>query len=379
MAFGLGDLAIDVSSACGFIKVDSNLVNSASNKTTAPPTTTPVPTTTPAPTTTSVPTGTTVPSWRQNSTTAPSNQTTPAETTPPTATTTPSVNTYGDYTVSPSSLQIYTMYNDATGYSNTSSTNTYAKIDISYGYLFDTAKVSSLTDRDIAKLWNENESIVIDDAIYNGVNYFVVQSGSNSPKCQPGLSSYFLALVQQNKHSSSNLTAIKNAYYAIIKPRFLVNTLSNIYWKNVQALTNNDKGTYNSILFVINTFGSTATTNTLSTDLSANNVQNIISSSSNSTPFTVDSIWCYQSISIAFELYRYISYFKQNGANTTGSGKPAITSTVNSFLGGYKTYLGKINQVAPKSPLLFLLQNPPNDTNCAVISTLQKYMNDIRF
>lgn len=250
-------------------------------------------------------------------------------------------------------------------------------MDVSYGSLFDTSQISSLKDEEIAKLWNANQSITIDDAIYSGVNYFVMQSKSNAPQCQPGLSSYFLNLIQKNKYSGSTLTSLKNAYYTIIKPRFLMNALSNIYWQNVQSLTNSDKGTNNTILYVINTFASTANTNTLSTDLSENNVANIISSSSVKTPFTMDSIWCYQSISIAFELYRFVSKFQQNGENTSGKGKPPISTTLNSIMGGYNMYLQKVNQVAPTSPLLFLLENPVNDKNCPLMATLQKYINDI--
>jgi hypothetical protein len=387
--FGLADLAVDISSVCDFIKVDSKLADYSNVvKTTAPmetttpvpTTTTPVPTTTtPVPTTTTpVPTtkpldpnATTVPFWREPETTPPYSQietTAPINTTPP-APTTPIANTFGDYTVTPTSLQIYSMYNDSTGYSNTSSTNTYAKMDASYASLFDTSQISSLKDDDIAKLWNANASIALDDVLYSGVNYFVMQSESTTPQCKPGLSDYFLKLIQTNKYSGSILTSLKNAYYAIIKPRFLMKTLSDIYWENVQSLTNSDKGTNNTILFVINTFASTVNTNTISKDLSENNVANIISSSSNPTPFTVDSIWCYQSISIAFELYRFITHFKQKGS---GSGKSAVTTTLDSVMGGYNQYLKKVNQVAPTSPLLFLLQNPPNDTKCPIISTLRK-------
>lgn len=379
--FGLADLAIDVSSVCDFIKVDSTLSNyPAVSKTTAPmTTTTPMATTTPVPTTAAAttprdPNATTVPAWRQSQppkTTNPDAKTIAPTTTP--VATTPIANTFGDYTVSPTSLQIHNMYNSVTGYSNTSSTNIYAKMDVSYGSLFNTSQISSLKDEEIAKLWNANQSIEIDDALYNGVNYFVMQSKSNVPQCKPGLSSYFLNLIQKNKHSGSTLTSLKNAYYAIIKPRFLMNSLSNIYWQNVQSLTNSDKGTNNTILYVINTFASTANTNTLSTDLSENDVANIISSSSVKTPFTTDSIWCYQSISIAFELYRFVSKFQKSGANT----KPPVSTTLDSIMGGYNLYLQKVNQVAPTSPLLFLLENPVNDTNCPLMVTLQKYINDI--
>ena len=340
--FGLADLAIDISSVCEFIKVDSKLTNY------------------PAATTAAVAKGTAT------------QATTPA-------TTTPSTNTFGDYTVSPSSLKIYSMYNSATGYSNTSNVKIYEKMDASYGSLFETYRIGSLSDEEIAKLWNANESISIDDALYRGVNDFVMQHNKNTSQCQTGLSDYFLSLIQKNKHSSRILASLKHAYYIIVKPRFLMKTLSNTYWQNAKSLTNEDKGTNNTILFVINTFASTANTNTLSTDLSENNVADIISSSSNVTPFTTDSIWCYQSISIAFELYRYILQFQRNGAEISGKGKPAISTTFSSIMGGYNQYLEKVTQVAPKSPLLFLLQNPPNDKKCPIKSTLQKYIGDLQF
>lgn len=262
-------------------------------------------------------------------------------------------------------------------------------MDVSYGYLFNTtdSKNNTLSDQDISKKWNENESVSIDDAFYTGVNYFVMQSSSNSPNCQPSLSSYFVTLIKQNKYNTNVLSNIKNAYYAIIKPRFLMNTLSNVYWQDVQSLTNSDGGTYNSVLFVINTIASTVTSNTIAADINATNVYKILSTDTVRTPFTYDSIWCYQTISVAFELFRYVNYFKKNGIKTKGSEKTAVTTTLESVLGGYPIYLKNINtvQTTDSSLLLFLLNNypnftnMPNDKNCPLISTLQKYVNDIRF
>ena len=248
---------------------------------------------------------------------------------------------------------------------------------MSYGRLFDTTQLSKLTEENVAKLWNENAAIMLDDTIYNGSNFFVIQSGLNNRKCAssgkewPGLSSYFLQQIQKNKSSSSVLLSLKMAYYAIIKPRFLLNTLSNVYWQNVQTITNGDKGTQDSILFVLNTFASLSQINTLKEDLTADGVAKIISDDS---PFTLDSLWLYQMMSCAFELYRYVAYFKEYGSATTSSGNPAITTTASIFISGYPIYLQKINQVAPESPLVFLLKNPPNKTDCPIINKLAPYL-----
>jgi len=330
--FGISDLAIDISSACGFIKVDSQLVVS-------------------------------------NTPTKSGNSSASAAT--------PSPNSDDDYTVPYMQLQIYKMYNDATGYSNTSNSNIYLKMDGIYGSFFDSSQLGSMTNENIDQYWNSNKSITIDDALYNGFDYFVMKSGSNNRKCDMGLSSYFLELIKINKSNSATLLSLKNAYYSITKPRFLANTLSNLYWKNAQTLTNSDKGTYNSVLFVLNTIASIAGENTLDKDLSANNVAKIISSSDNATPFTMDSIGGYQSLSVAFELYRFVAYFQKNGGITSGDKSPAVKTTFDRFISGYPQYLKKVSQIAPESPLVFLLRNMPNDKGCPVISKLTPYANTI--
>ena len=444
ITFGLSDLAIDISSVCGFIKVDSKLISIAApttspslfgnvNVTTTPVTTTTV-TTTPVATTTPVPyvtypafeessssLATTMQMFASNtiasSTTSANTFTTSANTVATSANTiatsantfttsantvatsantfTTSANTIatssatvsnkesmmsmstnGDYTVPYTNLQIYTMYNAATGYSSTGNTNIYNKMDASYGSLFDSSQLSSMTDTNIAQLWNSNTSVSIDDAIFNTSNYFVIQSGLQTRQCKSGLSAYFVKLVQKNKSNTTVLLSLKNAYYAVVKQRFLMNTLSNIYWQNVQALTNSDKGTYNSVLFVLNTGASLANTNTLETDLYATDVAKIVSVD---TPFTMDSIWLYQIASVTYELGRFVSYFQQNGANTSGSGTPAITTTFDHFISGYQQYLQKINQIAPNSPLHFALNNLPNSSDCASVKILSQHMNTILF
>lgn len=379
--FGISDLAVDVSSACGFIKFDSKLINPPTTASSTPaPTTTESSNITPAPYSSETPEKTTNPSNKESFETT--DETTPEETTPsstqtplPTsAVATPSANSNDDYTVPYTQLQIYKMYNTASGYSSTSNTNIYKMMDVSYSSLFDSSGIANMTDANIAKMWNSNASIIIDDALYSGSNFFAIQSTQGNRKCDQGLSSYFLQQIQKNKEKTSVLLSLKNAYYAIIKPRFLANTVSNVYWQNAKSLTNSDKGTFNSVIFVLNTIGNLASTNTLAADLSANDVAQVVSSD---TPFTMDSLWLYQIMSVSFELYRFCANFQSNGASTSGSGSPAIKTTASTFISGYQKYLEKVNQSAPKSPLAFLLQNLPSETECSVISKLSSYTNNI--
>jgi hypothetical protein len=473
IAFGLADLAVDISSACGFIKVDSKLIGQSPQipTTTTPTTTTTSNTTasatiiaitsTPTPTNTTkniesftsddTTTETTVPyNTTMASTTAPyitttapyittmanttvpytttmANTTVPytttmVNTTAPYATTTvnttapyattaasttvpcstpkktpeyyyveqtkapttepaettapaPTSNANGDYTMSYTKLQIYTMYNTATGYNSSSNTSMFKIMDSLYGDLFDAAKLGEMSDANIATQWKANAAILIDDAIYNGSKFFVIDSKLKTRQCGKGLSAYFLQQIQKNKNKSSVLLGLKNAYYSVIKPRFLANKLSNLYWQNAQSLTNSDKGTFNSVVFVLNTIADLASTNKLETDLSANEVANILSIGS---PFTMDSLWLYQMMSVAFEMYRFCAYFQSNGSVTSGSNLPAITTTIGKFASGYQQYLNKVNQVAPKSPLLFLSQNYPNPNDCIAFSTLSAYVNNLQ-
>ena len=329
ITFGIADLAVDISSACGFIKVDSQLIK-----------------------------------------TMPKSEADPASTTAPTT-------AEEEYTVPYSQLQIYKLYNDATGYSTATNANIYAKMDLIYGPLFDSSQLESLSDENIDKMWETNQSSVINDALYKGFDYFVIQSESNNRSCEIGLSSYFIQLIKNNKSSSSILQSLKNAYYSIIKPRFLANTLSNVYWKNVKTITNGDKGTNNSIIFALNTFSSIANTNTLLTDLSENNVAQIISDTTSVTPFTIDSILGYHSLSVAFELYRYVKYFEGHGEDTSGDKKAAIKTTYDRFISGYPQYLSKVNQIAPDSPLVFLMRNKLNDKTCPVLSKILPVIDSI--
>ena len=403
ITFGLSDLAIDISAACGFIKVDSKLIKiggkSGSSSTETKPTSTSETqspstsetqspsssetntTMTPAPdsdkkesftdeqsSTTTEPT---------SSTTEPTSSTTTEPPKEPTSSTTAPIETpESDYTVPYTELQIYKMYNTATGYSSTSNTNIYKMMDASYSKLFDSSQISEMPDESIEKLWNSVTGNVIDDAIYNGTSFFAIQSEMTNRQCtQSGLSDYFVSQIQKNKTRASILLSLKNAYYAIIKPRFLMNTPSNIYWENAKSITNSDKGTFNSIIFVLNTGGSLATTNTLETDLSENNVAKIISKD---TKFTMDSLRLYQMMSVAFELYRFVAYFESNGSVTSGNGTPAITTTVSSFISGFPKYLETTSQLASDSPLVFLAKHLPYDTKCEIMSNLEPYVNNLK-
>ena len=372
--FGLADLAIDISSVCGFIKIDSKL-NSLPSATTSP---SPSATTSPSPFYTTSPSLSSTSSPSPFSTTSPSSSDsdnnqgstpTPAATT--ISTSSSSSSNANDYTIPYTQLSIYKMYNDATGYSSTSNANIFKMMDASYGSLFDSSVIANMTDSNIEKMWNANASTVLDDALYNASYFFVIQSGLTNRKCdftQKGLSSYFLGQIKKNKANTAVLTSLKNAYYSVIKPRFLANTLSNVYWQNVKSLTNSDKGTSNSILFVVNTLSSLATANTLSADLSQNEVANILSADS---PFTLDSLWLYQMVSIVFELYRYCAYFQKNKIPYS------ITTTLDTFHSGYQRYLEKINQIVPDSPILFFSQNPPSQTDCSIVNSILPYMKNI--
>ena len=367
--FGLNDLAVDVSSVCDFIKIDSKLVvtNKESFSTFLQETF-------------SDESASPSPSASLPSTTSPdrsSGLSISKNTSSPTPTQQPFKSaTASDYTVPYTELQIYKMYNSATGYSSTSNANTYKMMDVSYGAMFDTAQIGNMTDENIASMWNANKSIAIDDAIYNWSNYYVINSDLNNRQCEFGLSAYFLQQIQKNKKRESILTSLKHAYYAVIKTRFLANSLSNIYWNNAESFTNSDKGTFNSAIFVLNTFSSLANTNTLATDLSENEVADIISKD---TPFTVDAIQLYQIMSIMFELQRFCAYFKVKGSSTSSSGNPAITTDLEKIRSGYKLYLQKVNQIAPSSPVLFLIQNLPADDKCPTVLKLSAYINNVSF
>jgi hypothetical protein len=249
-------------------------------------------------------------------------------------------------------------------------------MDEIYGTLFNPGNLGKMSNENIEKLWNSNKSIELDDAIYNGVYYFAVQPNLKNRQCAyknnqiASLSSYFLNQLTQNKTKSTTIQSLKNAYYAIVKPRFLMNKLSNIYWKNATSFTNGDKGTFNSVIYVLNTCGEIATTNKLEADLSGNNVANVLKD----TPFTKDSLRLYQLMSIGFELYRFVDYFDKK--SLPGSAR-AITTTFTAFISGYPKYLSKVNQVEVESPLVFFMKNLPNNEECPVVDRLLPFVTNL--
>ncbi len=324
--FGLSDLAIDISNVCEFIKVDNQLKGTER-------------------------------AIKNVSESTPKPTEEPAE----------------DYTVPYTELQIYKMYNSATGFSTTSNESIYKMMDQTYGDLFDSTKIGKMSDQKIADMWNSNKSIRQDNHIYNLLNYFVIQSKLANRQCSStnksaiGLSSYYLQQIQKNKESSSILLSLKKSFYSIIKPRFLVNTLSNLYWNNAKQITNSDKGTYNSTIFVLNTYAGLANKNTLSADLAEEKVAKIISED---TTFTMDALWLYQLGSIAIELIRFIERFQRDGGVTSGDGKPAINTTPEKIVSGYPIYLKKVSQVESQSPILFFMENLPDNSDCSVVNDL---------
>jgi hypothetical protein len=369
ITFGISDLAADISSACDFIKIDSKLNEITIDKrqnavqpvpetySTKPPQPTPSYKESFADELEIDPgqsTSTTPPNVTQSTVTP---MTTQAQTTVSMSMPTPTQVTVnldlneGGYSVPYTQLQIYKMYNSATGYSNTSNEKLYAIMDNSYGMLFDSAELSNLTDKNIEKLWNEHTSNSIDNVLYNDTNYFAIQSKSAN-RTRDVFTSYFLQKVKKNKSNAGVLLSLKHAYYAIIKPRFLLNTLSTVYWQNVKYLTNSDKGTHDSVIFVLNTCSSLARNSTLSADLSEADVAKILS---NDTPFTMDSLLLYQLVSISFELYQFVIQFEKNAYVSSNP-----ITTASKFISGYPLYLKKVNQIEQTSPLVFLLQYPPS-------------------
>ena len=312
--FGNNDLVVDVSSICAFLKVDNQLVkvDPSANKFT----------------------------------------------------------TDSDYTTTPSKLKIYNMYNSIAGLSG-SSDSVYKAMDASFESLFDVNKLKTLRPQDISAQWQEVNAIQTDDALYNSVIFFVMQSGNMGRQCpataELGLSDYFLRSIIQNKSNGNALQSLKYAYYAIIKPRFLANLISNMYLQNAQTLTNEDKGSNDSIVFVLNTISDLANNSTLVADLSYNSAASIVGAKNSPIPNN-DTLRMYQTIGIAYELCRFV-----NASNTK------IQTTLSTLAAGYPQYMEKANQSAPLSPLLFLLKNPPDASDCASASNLINHLSNTNF
>jgi hypothetical protein len=279
-----------------------------------------------------------------------------------------------DYTMPKTNLQIYGMFNTYLSANSTSNKLTEA-MDASYGALFDFKTLKNMPAQDISAQWTSLNPVILDDAIYTTVNAFIVHSDENNRRCPAGddaagkgLSSFFLQSIIKNKSSNTTLQSLKHAYYAIIKPRFLANKLSNIYWQNAQSFTNSDKGSNNSILYVLNTFCEIIRTPTLAADLSANGAAKIIG---DKTPFpSKEPIEIYQTASVVYEMGRFIAQFG-------GSGK--IKTTPSTFLAGYPKYLEKATTTPPNSPFLFILKNPPDVNECSSATNLQKGFTELQY
>lgn len=276
-----------------------------------------------------------------------------------------------EYSVPQANLKIDTLYNNsinATQYSSTSGIT--STMDASYGQFFDSNTIQDWTNEKIQTKWNEMNSVQIDDAIYNTAKYFVIQSEEKDRLCLnmatdtsgASFGGYFLQGIIANKFNPSGLLKLKNAYYSVIKPRFLANKASNVYWQNWQTLTNADGKSHDSVVYVINIINGLVTTPTLPEDLSGANTQTIVSSAELKTPFTMDSLRIYQTVSIAYELCRFLGQFsavlkpEQNPIKTTAS----------VFVVGFQKYLDTLNKVSIPSTLAFAINHPPNDTVCSI-------------
>jgi hypothetical protein len=278
-----------------------------------------------------------------------------------------------DYTVPSANLQIYKLYNALLG--NGASQALTDAMDASYGKLFDSKRLNSMRPQDISAEWVDMNATQTDDALYNTVKLFVIQSEVvDGGKCASvndvdGMSAYFLKSITENKSNEGALQALKHAYYAIVKPRFLANRLSNMYWDNVQSFKSADKDSNNSLIYVVNTFSELMQTPTLETDLSANGAANVIGPD---TPFpSKDPIQIYQTASVVYELGRFVNKSRQS------DGK--IKTDLVTFNAGYPKYLKSATGDSQTSPFLFLLQNPPDSNDCPSAAYLEPGFSNIQY
>lgn len=272
-----------------------------------------------------------------------------------------------DYSVPTSDLKINTLYDNSVHSSKKE--GIVNAMDASYGSIFDSNVIKDWPIEKIVSIWNGMNSVQIDDALYSSVNYFVINSGKGSNRAcltmatdtsANTLGNYFLQGIIANKFNSNGLLKLKNAYYAIIKPRFLANAISTIYWNNWQTLMNSDGKSRDSIVFVINTMNDLVSDATLPVDLSGTNTQNIISTDKVPTPFTMDSLRLYQTMSVSHELYMFINKFPTMPENP-------IQTTPATFYVGFQKYLDTLNKVSVPSTLAFVIKNPPNRNNCSTV------------
>lgn len=289
----------------------------------------------------------------------------------------PSFTSFDDYTMRPN-LKIEEYYKKVTANciwnsgSNSTSVKTCseganAAMDASYGHFFDSKWLDEQqTNQSIADAWNAMVDIQIDDQLYNTVKYFAIDSNNKNKKCmsapnKSGLSYYFLNSIIQSKNareSNSTFQKLKTAFYAVIRPRFMANTISTIYWKNQQNLTNSDQGTNASIMYVFGTHHSLIkNAEALLVDLSGSP---IFSSESGLPIFTMESVILYQTAAVLFELTRFVQQFSQ-----PSNVPSAVATTLPRFNSGFQKYLDKANQVSSPSNLTFLCNNLPDTAACS--------------
>ena len=108
-----------------------------------------------------------------------------------------------DYTVPSANLQIYKLYNALLG--NGASSALTDAMDASYGKMFDVKRLKSMRPKDISAEWVDMNATQTDDALYNTVKLFVIQSDvADAGKCASvndidGMSAYFLKSITENK------------------------------------------------------------------------------------------------------------------------------------------------------------------------------------
>jgi hypothetical protein len=253
-----------------------------------------------------------------------------------------------DYSVPLADLKINTLYSNAIQ-------SVQSAMDSIYGKIFDASYLQTLSNPQIVSSWNSMAEIQIDDSLFNTVNSFTINSKDDIPCINMDtdskgitLGNYFLRGIIANKFSKGSLQKLKNTYYAIVKPRFMANTVAKIYMENWKILMNSDGKSHDSVIFVLNTMNELVAGSTLPTDLSGTDILPIMTDS----PFTIDSLHLYQTTSVFYELYKFVKQYPSE-----------IQTIPASFYDGFQKYLDTLNKISVISIIGFVMKNPP-DTNC---------------